>query len=435
VPILAFLLAFCTRYLNNAGFYDLYTNENIPTYLFMSVIVAIFVGLNVSAQEIIRDRKLLVREKFLNLSRSAYLNSKILNLFVLASLQSLSLVLIGDFILGLEDMWLGHWAILFSTFATSIVFGLNISSGLKSTVSIYILIPLIIVPQLLFSGTMVRFDHLHESITNKEYVPRIGDLMISRWSYEALAVYQFTENEYERHFFNAEQKRSEASYAVTSWIPELSKINKDCETLRSNGENEKLQMRSELLFTELSKLASTSLKKYPKLLRTLMSPKYDESSYAVIEQQLEELKTRYSEQFNTYNAQIDSINKALVAKLGSTDAVVALKHRNTNEAIDEFALNKRDFTQIEAYPDVLVRKKQPIYNITDNHWGRAHFYAPYKRFADFTIPTQWFNIIMLWIFTIVLYFTLYFDLLRRVLRYIEKIQMHRMHRRLQKLRA
>lgn len=435
VPILAFLLAFCTRYLNNAGIYDLYTNENIPTYLFMSVIVAIFVGLNVSAQEIIKDRKLLVREKFLNLSRSAYLNSKILNLFVLAALQSLALVLIGDFILGLADMWLGHWVILFSTFATSIVFGLNISSGLKSTVSIYILIPLIIVPQLLFSGTMVRFDHLHQSITNKEYVPRIGDLMISRWSYEALAVYQFTENEYERRFFNAEQKRSEASYAISTWIPELKKINKDCETLRAESKHEELKERSELLFTEISKLSSSRLKKYPKLLRTLMSPEYDETSFVFIEQQLEELKARYSEQFDTYNAQIDSINLALVKQLGSTDAVVALKHRNTNEAIDEFVLNKRDFTQVEVYSDVLVRKKQPIYNITENHWGRAHFYAPYKRFADFVIPTQWFNCIVLWIFTIVLYFTLYFDLLRRLLRYIEKMQMHRMHRRLQKLRV
>ena len=43
----------------------------------MSVIVAIFMGLTVSAEEIIKDRKILKREAFLNLSWSGYLFSKL----------------------------------------------------------------------------------------------------------------------------------------------------------------------------------------------------------------------------------------------------------------------------------------------------------------------------------------------------------------------
>lgn len=435
VPILAFLLAFSTKFLNTAGSYNYAENSNIPTYLFMCVVVAIFVGLNVSAEEIFKDRKLLLREQFLNLSRFSYLNSKIFNLMGIAAFQSFMLVLIGNFILEIDNMLFGYWIILFSTFVHAIILGLNISSGLKTAVAIYISIPLILVPQLLFSGTMVNFDKLHDSISNREYVPRIGDIMVSRWAYEALAVYQFTSNDYEELFFDAEQRRSNASYATATWIPELKLLNDKCEQLRLSNDNKALKQSSLLLFTELSKLESSRLKKYPNLLRKFISPKYDENSHDFVAQQLDTLKQRNINAFNLYNAQCDSISNALIAQFGSAEKVVEFKNKHVNNALDNILLNKHDFSQISIYPDLMVRKKQPIYNIPDNHWGRAHFYAPYKRITEMTISTAIFNCIVIWIGSAILYVTLYFDLLRRLITRIERIKMHRMHKRLQKLRG
>ncbi|MCQ2202973.1 MAG: ATP-binding cassette domain-containing protein [Bacteroidales bacterium] len=434
VPILAFLLAFATRYLNELGNYSFFSNTNIPTYLFMCVVVAIFVGLNVSAEEMIKDRKLLVREQFLNLSRTAYLNSKIMNLMAIAAFQSLCLVLIGNYILEIHGMWWGYWAILFSTFVHAIILGLNISSGLKSAVAIYVSIPLVLVPQLLFSGTMVGFDKLHPTISHREFVPRIGDVMVSRWAYEALSVYQFKNNDYEKNYYYAEQKRSEASYATSTWIPELRKLNDKCESLRLNND-EQLKQSSELLFTELSKLASTRLKKLPKLLRALMSPTYDATSHEFVNQQLDVLKSRYADQFNTFNTRCDSISTAMAGELGSPEALVAMKKAYTNEALNNLMLSKHDYTQISIYPDLMVRKKQPVYNVPENHWGRAHFYAPYKRLAQLKIPTPLFNILFIWLVTGVLYLTLYFDILRRILNYIEKMEKLRKHKMIQKLRG
>lgn len=433
VPILAFLLAFATRYLNEAGDYTFFTNANIPTYLFMCVVVAIFVGLNVSAEEIIKDRKLLMREQFLNLSRSAYLNSKIINLMCIAAFQSLCLVLIGNSILEIDGMNFGYWVILFSTFVHAIMLGLNISSGLKTAVSIYVSIPLVLVPQLLFSGTMVSFDKLHPVISNREFVPYTGDVMVSRWAYEALAVYQFKSNKYEDYFFDAEQKRSEGSYASSTWIPELHKLNDKCEELRQTKSQE-LRPTSVLLFTEMSKLASTRLKKYPKLLRKVISPEYDETSHEFVKQQLEMLKKRYAEQFDMYNRRCDSISTFLARELGGAEKLASFRKAHVNEALSNLALNKHDYTQISIYPDLLVRKKQPIYNIPDNHWGRAHYYAPYKRIASLTIPTPLYNVIFIWLGSGLFYLTLYFDVLRRILAYIEKKQILRMHKRIQKLR-
>lgn len=434
VPVLAFLLAYATKYIGNAESYSFFANHNIPTFLFMCIVVAIFVGLNVSAEEIIKDRKLLMREKFLNLSRSSYLNSKIMNLMGIAALQSLVLVVIGNSILEIDGMFWGYWLILFSTFAHAIMFGLNISSGLKTAVAIYVSIPLILVPQLLFSGTMVEFDKLHSNISNREFVPHIGDVMVSRWAYEALAVYQFVNNDYEKHFFPYERQRSEASYAMSAWIPELNDLNDKCEAYLKSGDKENLKQSADLLFTEISKLSNSRLKKYPSMLRKHMTPVYGAESHDLLAVELDSLRSFYSRQFAYYNAQCDSVSESLLSKYGSAEKVVELKRRYTNEALDMHLLNKRNFQQIEVYPDLIVRKKQPVYNVPDNHWGRAHFYAPSKRFGEFVIPTVWFNCIVIWIGSAILYLTLYFDLLRRLISYIERLKMHRMQKRLQKIR-
>ncbi len=57
-PLLAFILAYIVRYIVDpaSGTYIFRENENIPIYIFMALIVALFLGLIVSAEEIFRDR-------------------------------------------------------------------------------------------------------------------------------------------------------------------------------------------------------------------------------------------------------------------------------------------------------------------------------------------------------------------------------------------
>ena len=261
-PVLALILGFFTKYIAGTdadpNHYVFSQNDNIPAYLFMAVVVALFLGLNVSAEEIIKDRKLLQREKFLNLSRFSYLNSKIMILFVISAIQTLSLVLVGNLILEIKGLSFSYWMILFSTACFSNMLGLNISSGLKSVVAIYILIPLILVPQLLFSGVIVNFDKLHNSIATKDYVPRIGDVMTSRWAYEALAVNQFSNNEYEKHFFEDEKRISQASYYSSLLIPKLKQHNLKCKEYFSEGNIESAELHCLVIAKELKKMRRNS---------------------------------------------------------------------------------------------------------------------------------------------------------------------------------
>ncbi|HTF80438.1 MAG TPA: ATP-binding cassette domain-containing protein, partial [Cytophagales bacterium] len=90
-PLLGLLLSFIIRYVEDPkGHYHYEQNENIPAYIFMAIIVALFMGLTVSAEEIIRDAKILKRESFLNLSRFSYLSSKVVILFLLSAIQTVS---------------------------------------------------------------------------------------------------------------------------------------------------------------------------------------------------------------------------------------------------------------------------------------------------------------------------------------------------------
>ena len=75
-PVLAFICSLLTRYAPPEG-YTVMDNKNLVSYFFMSVIVATFIGMSGSAEEIIKDRALLKREKFLHLSYSSYIWSKI----------------------------------------------------------------------------------------------------------------------------------------------------------------------------------------------------------------------------------------------------------------------------------------------------------------------------------------------------------------------
>ena len=222
-PALAFILAFFVKFYNiqDGLDYTFRTNQNIPQFLFISVIVALFIGLTVAAEEIIKDQKILKRESFLNLSKGSYLTSKISIMFIISAIQMLFFVVVGNWILEIQGMWWQYWVILFSLSCFANLLGLNISASFNSVKVIYILIPILIIPQLLFSGVIVKFDKLNPLFGDESAVPLIGNVMASRWAYEALAVTQFTENEYSQIYFEDKKNRSFATWKKDHWLQQI----------------------------------------------------------------------------------------------------------------------------------------------------------------------------------------------------------------------
>ncbi len=438
-PLLALILGYFTKFIagtpDNPNEYIFSENSNIPSYLFMCVVAVMFFGLSASAQEIIRDRKLLQRERFLNLSRNSYLMSKVFVMMLISAVQALSFILIGNYILEIQGMLWPYFVILFSASVCANLIGLNISSALNSEVAIYILIPLILVPQLLFSGVVVRFEKLHKAYTANVYVPIIADAMVSRWAYEALAVEQFKDNKYEREFFDYDMPISRLSYAAGFYIPQL-EVNISALQRDIHHDTEAAQERLQLLRNELpqvqrvaAEFGLSSSQANDSLSLEHFTPAYADR----LRQELAALRLALAERSRTISQQRNEHLLALQKELGGTQALVELKRRYHNNALAEVVLNQNDFDKMYIADGRLIQVKDPIFREPQAHNGRAHFYAPYKMLGKLKIDTLWFNVGVLWLGTALLYVALYFDWLRWVVSQSDKLRLRRVAKRIARI--
>ncbi|MCK9421729.1 MAG: ATP-binding cassette domain-containing protein [Bacteroidales bacterium] len=420
-PFLAAMLAYLTRY-RFGDHYIFSDNRNLVPYLFMSVVVSLFLGMMVSAEEIIKDRRILKREAFLHLSRFSYLNAKIILLFVLSAIQTLLYVVTGNLILGIHGMTLSYFLILFSTACFANMIGLNISSGLNSVVAIYILIPFILVPQLLLSGTIVPFDYLNPAIASRTNVPFVGDMMTSRWTFEALAVEQFKNNKYEKIFYPLDKELSHHNYTTAYVIPTLKSELDECQrNLALHVNPERTSDLLAILKNEIPALqreAGFSTFPYPAVFN---ENRFNDSLVQNTKGYLDSISRYFSSRLTVVSAKRDAVYEQLVAKSGE-DKVYQFKQAYYNENISDLVQNKGSENKIIEGNGKLIRKKDPIFMDPESHIGRSHFYAPVKFIGSWRIDTFWFNFAVIWLMSLILYVTLLYDVLRRIINWFENLK-------------
>lgn len=208
-PLLGFLISSVLKYSEEES-YTFATAFHIPTYLFMSLVVAMFLGLTNSADEIIRDRHTLNRERNHNLRTFYYLSGKIISLSTFALIQCFIYLWIGNTVLEIRDMFFIHLWWMFITALTGICLGLLISSIVTDNRTAINAIPLILIPQIILGGALIKYEEMNknldfvysmqrwldkagiteESEPSKLKVPFICQFMPLRWSYEAMLISQ-----------------------------------------------------------------------------------------------------------------------------------------------------------------------------------------------------------------------------------------------------
>lgn len=422
VPLLALILGFISKY-SEQGVYSFGANKNYPVFLFMAIIVALFVGLTVSAEEIFRDRKVLEREKFLNISRSSYLLSKITFLFFLSAIQSLSFVIVANTLLGVRGMLFQHWLILFSTACFGNVLGLNISAGMRTAVSIYILIPLILVPMLILGGAMIKFDDLHKSISRKIYVPVIGDAMVTRWAYEALLVEQFKANRFEKPLFKYDMEISQTGWYTAFLVPTLKMKVDECRSAAGNPRYEELCRNNfKTINYHLDELSEETGMKPGSWASSVNYESFTEFTADQAKIYLDSLAFVIRARNRVVSDRKDSLVRSLTASMGN-DEYQALKEANYNENLANFVLNRNSTNRIYDAEKRLIQKADPVFMKPGSKHGRAHFYAPYKQIGYLRIDTLLFNVLAIWIMTVGLFVTLYFNLLKRFIEFLEALKL------------
>ncbi len=423
-PLLAVILGYFTKYISgtdtNPDVYVFSENVNLIAYLFMAVTVALFFGMTLSAEEIIKDKKILNREKFLNLSKFSYLNSKIIVLFFISAVQTLSFIIVGNFILEIHGLTFTYWAILFTTAAFANILGLNISAVFDSVVTIYIVIPFILVPQLLFSGAIVEFSKLHKDFTSYKEVPVLGDLMTSRWAYEALAVAQFKDNNFEKYYFKTDMLKSQNNFILSYLIPELKNYANGClSDINNNNITEKTKENLLILKNELQKLNKIGNIQFDEI-NNMTVANFNSKTYKALQTYFDSYTKFLNNNQYKLNLKNDSVSRFLIDKLGNREAVFELKQKNYNKKLEEVLRNKAEFDALKEEDHQLVQVIEPIFKLPESRNGRAHFYAPVKKIGNMSFDTVWFNIIFIWFTSLIIYLTLIFDVFRKLLNIFNK---------------
>jgi ABC transport system ATP-binding/permease protein len=438
-PVLAFFIAFMVKYYNvleGSQGYSFHNNQNIPVYFFMSVVVALFFGLTMSAEEIFRDRKILKREQFLSLSRSSYLFSKMFIMFGFSAIQTFLFILVGNFILEIPLTEMRYWLIIFSCSCFANMLGLNISASFNSAVTIYILIPLLVIPQLLLSGVVISFDKFNPSVGKPVGIPFAGNIMASRWAFEAFMVTQFKDNPFEKRFYEIDQVAAESDYKKVYLIPELESKLAYCINNRQhwrNSNHEGITNALNILRTEieheLSKVGDDKLPAADKLI----VGKFDSTTYVSTARFLTTLKTYYHNKMQNAVADKEQLVDSMTSTRDGKLEFEKLRSRFVNKAVSDAVRNITSADRIVEYEGRLIQKIYPIYNL--EHRPRhyldfsANLYQPTKHIAGSYIDTFLFNILMIWFMTIILFITLYFELLKK---FVKLLDYHRRYRRKEK---
>ncbi|MFY9310109.1 MAG: ATP-binding cassette domain-containing protein [Bacteroidia bacterium] len=429
-PVLAFILAYLVKYYNtdlsNKVGYIFRENENLPAYMFMAVVVALFIGLTVSAEEIIRDRKIQKRESFLNLSKGSYLWSKITIMFVLSAIQTLLFVVVGNLVLEVKGLYSEYWLVLFTSSCFANMLGLNISASFNSAVTIYILIPFLIIPQLLLSGVIVKFDKLNPSVTSQSQVPFAGEVMTSRWAFEALAVKQFKDNEFNKSLYKFDKGISIATYKKDYWLAELQKKLDNAESIYKNPDSRQEAADALVMIkSEISKELKVSGNEkilVPASLATLSIDTFKPEVAWEIRNLLNLLKTNYIKMYKKFSDAKDRQIGALNKDSASQAKYLQLKDDYENESLADLVTNRNSFYKILDLNGEYIQKTNPIYlDPTKSNLGRAHFFAPRKKFMNRYYDTYWFNICVIWGMSLILGITLYFDVLKKFITLLETV--------------
>ena len=401
-PLLALVCALLTRYAPPEG-YSVMDNKNLVSYFFMAIIVATFLGMSGSAEEIIKDRALLKREKFLQLSYTSYIGSKIIYMAIVCMIQTLLFILVGNFVMELQGLFGTWWLILFVTALLSSLVGLLLSQCLSSIVAIYISIPILLIPQILLCGLVVSFSDLTPKSTTGN-VPVIGDLIPSRWAYEALAVTSFTDNAYKAPFFELDKKKYENQYYNMGFLDELQS---QLETMKDE------KMRGKEVDPSHMETIRMNL---PELTDYCGMDAYKgDYSYESLRQYMKEAERILSKRSNETTLKADRLMAEMVREQGK-DAVLELKREHYNLNLEDCVIGANQKRMLDVIDNHIVARTGIIYLTPKSKVGRAPFYSSEKILGSWHIKTLWYNLGIMLLMSIVVAIFLFTDWPGKVLR-------------------
>jgi ABC-type multidrug transport system ATPase subunit/ABC-type transport system involved in cytochrome c biogenesis permease component len=211
-PLLAFIVAWALYFTEESDRPYIFASAfHIPTYIFISLLVALFLALMNSVEDIIRDRTILQRERNLEVRVSYYVVAKFMTLCVFSALQCALFIILGNAILEIRGMFWTYFLWTFLTAVSGISLGLLMSALVPNSKTGAMLVPLVLIPQLIFGGALIKYEEMNRDSDmlyafqrwfavkkqptdmegdKKLRVPLVSRFVATHYSYEALVVAQ-----------------------------------------------------------------------------------------------------------------------------------------------------------------------------------------------------------------------------------------------------
>ncbi|MCU0362850.1 MAG: ABC transporter permease, partial [Bacteroidales bacterium] len=367
------------------------------------------------------------------------LMSKVVYLLLLSALQMALFVLVANPVLGIKGMTLTYWTALFITAFCANMLGLNISASFNSAITIYIVIPILIIPMMVLSGAMFPFDKLNRTIGNVDKVPLIAELMPTRWTYEALMVSQFKDNRYSSVAYN---RNGETYYMLQKTISEaeFNKVHR-LKVLREALATTLFEYRSspgylgddnspvlkrpvinfsrlDLLRNEISSMPRFGVPAFS-LTGELTPSGFNPATADSLFIYLTALERHFSRVSNSASDRRDSFHNLNENRLRE------LEKDYYNYKLLEIVTKPYERNKFIIYRNTIVQNTDPVFLEPSNSgfFGfRTHFYSPAKYLAGLRIDTFAFNMCITALSAVLLYLALYYNVLRRLVSFHERLR-------------
>jgi ABC transport system ATP-binding/permease protein len=317
--------------------------------------------------------------------------------------------------LEISGMIIPYWLMLFSVSCAANLIGLNASSAFNSAITVYILIPILLIPQMILSGAMFNFDKINDLVKNKAKVPLLADLMVSRWAYEGLSVYQYSNNKYANRFYELEKVEQVMLFNIVFGIPHmrtgLNTLHDKfvSKTISNNDIQQFYHPALEFVLTNsnLLNLTDDDVSSMKRIFEEVKLSNIDQ-----LQRHLLMLDERMNVIYNLTVDKEDRLVEAIDVKFGEGYAL-KLKDQFYNESLAEVVRNLNTISKVTVYKSHLIPKTENIYFYpiySDSEWDyRSHFYAPVKKMFNHYVSTFTFNVLLIWCMTMLFFLLLYLN--------------------------
>jgi hypothetical protein len=269
--------------------------------------------------------------------------------------------------------------------------------------------------------------------------------MPTRWTYEALIVSQFKDNRYSKVEYTREGKtyfmlQMDISRAEFNKVHRIKTLRDAHEIslaeyrnfMRNAGINSDQSLRKNIPYYSKLELLRNEIRRLSVHEGVPHFSYTDKLTPEAYDLEVSDSVAKYMDRLDRYFSRISNSSSDIKDKFYNINStqLKQLENEYFNYKLQEIVTKPYERKKILEYNNTLIQNTDPIYLEPEKRGPlgfRTHFYSPSKYIFGIKTDTFLFNIVIVLLSTIILYTTLYFELLGKAVSSIENLKFRKKH--------